>query len=509
MMTTRPPNVLLILSDQHRATALGCYGSTEVKTPHLDRLAAQSLRFDAAYTPCPVCVPGRYAIYTGRYAHTVERVRYPRPDPQRPGEWVESGGQQREPGLAALSLRERTLGHHFRDAGYATGFIGKLHPVAPHTYGFDYYVDFGHYADYLGPRQAVFARTMRAVDSGCGVPWIDVLHPHRHGPWEDVPAPDDVLDESQHQEAFVAREAIRFLRAYRDEPFCLVVSFLKPHAPWVAAEPYRSLYDPHQLRPFQDPPLPVADDARLPAPIRQLGGVFWQPHWSWPLPRPGEPGREAAARRWLAAYYACVTQMDAAAGAVLDTLDALGLAGRTLVIYTTDHGELAGEHGLYQKFCFYEGSARVPLLVRWPGATHGARATDAPVDLTCVVPTCLERCGLKTPDPHGPHRLEGRSLAPLLDGAAEQIEGWCAFSEMTYGPHPAWMVRQGDWKLTFYAGTGERTLFDLATDPGEVRNRAGEPACREVEERLWRRLLEWQPAEPAARGPIDGADQSC
>src|SRR5438093_11865317 len=121
-MTARPPHVLVILSDQHRASALGCYGNPDVVTPHLDRLAAQSFRFDAAYTPCPVCVPGRYAIYTGRYAHTLRRMRYPHPNPGGGG-WVEPGTGNTG-GLAALSLRERTLGHLFRDAGYVTGFIG-------------------------------------------------------------------------------------------------------------------------------------------------------------------------------------------------------------------------------------------------------------------------------------------------------------------------------------------------------------------------------------------------
>jgi arylsulfatase A-like enzyme len=131
-MTTRPPNVLLILSDQHRADALGCYGNPIVATPHLDRLAARSVRFDAAHTHSPVCVPGRYALYTGRYAHSLARVRYPAPDPAGTG-WLES-----EPGgLGAPSLREPTLGHRFRAAGSVAGFIGKLHPVAPHTYGFD------------------------------------------------------------------------------------------------------------------------------------------------------------------------------------------------------------------------------------------------------------------------------------------------------------------------------------------------------------------------------------
>ena len=371
------PNVLIFLSDQHSARALGCYGNPQVATPHLDLLAAGGTRFDAAYTACPVCVPGRYALYTGRYVHSLRTVSYPHPD--RPAEAPS--------GPAALSLRERTLAHHFREAGYVTAFVGKLHPVAPHTYGFDYYVDFGHYADFLGPRYETFARGMRAVDSGCGVPWIDTLHGQRGGPWSGAAltpgAPAVFADEADHQEGFVAREAVRFLRAARSEPdgtpFCLVVSFLKPHAPWAPAPSYAARYDPEALALPPEPALPAADDPALPAAVRQIGRRFWQPHETWPLPPPGDPARPAARRRWLAAYYACVTQMDAAAGVVLAELEALALTRNTLVVYTSDHGEMAGEHGLFQKFVLFDGSARVPLIVRcpWLPGAPGARGRRA------------------------------------------------------------------------------------------------------------------------------------
>jgi choline-sulfatase len=481
------------MSDQHRAAALGCYGNAQVQTPHLDRLAAQGVRFDAAYTPSPVCVPGRFAIMTGRYAHTVQTIAYPA---------SAAGGRGRPAtGLRALSVRERTLGHHFQAAGYVTGFIGKAHPVAPHTHGFDYYVDFGHYADYLGPRYATFASGMGAVDSGCGVPWIDLFQDGRGSPWRSAALapglPAVFEDEADHQEGFVAREAIRFLRAYRDEPFCLVVSFLKPHAPWVPAPCFRARYDPPELALPPEPAVPPGEDLQLPEPVRALGRRFWQPHETWPLPPPGHPDRPAAARRWLAAYYACVTQMDAAAGAVLAALDELGLADRTLVVYTTDHGEMAGEHGLYQKFTFYEGAARVPLLVRCPWAGTAGSTVAAPVDLAGLVPTGLDLCGLAPPDPDGPHRLEGASLAALLrepHRVTAPGKGF-AFSEITYADGPAYMLRAGRWKYVHYTGHGgERQLFDLAADPHERHSLAGTREAADVEEKLRERLLAWLPA---------------
>ncbi|MBI3972004.1 MAG: sulfatase-like hydrolase/transferase [Chloroflexi bacterium] len=490
MTAARPPNVLLLLSDQHTARALGCYDNGEVRTPHLDRLAAQGTRFDAAYTARPVCVSGRFTLYTGRYVHTLQTIRYP----------VAGAGGRPAAGLPALSVRERTLGHHFQAAGYVTGFVGKFHPVAPHTHGFDYYVDFGHYADYLGPRYETFTRGMRAVDSGCGVPWIDVFQEGRGSPWRDAPLspglPEVFDDEADHQEAFAAREAIRFLRAYRDEPFCLVVSFLKPHAPWAPAPRYRAQYDPDRLSLPPEPAVPPGEDAALPAPIRALGRRFWQPHETWPLPRPGHPDRPAAQRRWLAAYYACVTQMDAAAGAVLAALDELGMAERTLVMYTSDHGEMAGEHGLYQKFVHYEGAARVPLIVRCPWQEAAGTCSPAPVDLADLVPTALDLCAIPMPDPGGSRALEGASLAPLLREPARHTapgKGF-AFSEITQMGAPTYMARAGPWKYVHYTGGGERQFFDLAADPHEMQNPAGTSGGAAAESALRGRLLDWLPA---------------
>jgi len=434
-------------------------------------------------------------------------VRYPAYGPAgAPG----APGAPARSGPAALSLREPTLAHRFRDAGYVTGFVGKLHPVAPHTYGFDYYADFGHYADYLGPRQATFARGMRAVDSGCGVPWIDTLHATPGGPWADAPlpagAPAVFPDPADHQEGFAAREAVRFLRAYGDEPFCLVVSFLKPHAPWTPAPEFAARYDPRRLT---LPPGPGAapaaggghgggDASPLPRAIEAVSRRFWQPHETWPLPPPGDPERAAAARRWLAAYYACVTQMDAAAGEVLAALDDLGLRERTLVVYTSDHGEMGGAHGLYQKFVFFEGSVRVPLVVRCPWAGAPGTAAAAPVDHGDVVPTALDLCGLS---PAGARRPQGASLAPLLRRPAQATppgKGF-AFSEFTYPGGPAYMLRAGRWKYVHYTGTGERALFDVEHDPGETANlaaregAAGDTAT--IEAALRRRLLDWLPAQ--------------
>src|SRR6266542_1474164 len=342
---TRPLNVLWVMSDQHSSRALGCYGNPVVRTPRLDGLAAEGMLFERAYCSYPVCVPARFTMLTGRYAHHHGAVGNGTP----------------------LPLRERTAAHHFSYAGYATAFVGKMHPVDGQTHGFDYHVDFGHYYDYLGPKTEIFTRGMGADDSGSGSPWLTMYHRDRGvrdvSPWilpgdakrNETLEFGEVLAEEDHFESFVARETARFLRAYRDEPLFVVASFLKPHNPFAPPAEYAALYKP------EDMVVPSWSEEHLqhvPAQARQRVA-----------PGAGTAEGEAWARRFLAAYYGNVTHLDACVGRLLDGLEELGLADNTLVIYTTDHVEMLYEHGLRGKFNFFEPSARNPLIVRWPGVT--------------------------------------------------------------------------------------------------------------------------------------------
>jgi arylsulfatase A-like enzyme len=461
------------MSDQHAYRALGAYGSRDVRTPALDRLARTGVRFDRAYTPSPVCVPARFALLTGRYPHTTGCVGNDTP----------------------LPLRERTVAHWLRDRGYLTAFVGKLHPVAPHTGGFDYYVDFGHYYDFLGPRVERFARAMGARNSGCGVPWIDRLHRTGAGaagassPW-GAPPPGrptgDALPLEDHFDRFVAHEAIRFLHDHAEEPFVLVVSFLAPHAPF-APPPEFATYRPAELS------LPVTATARPPAsPAVSPGNL--DPHGGWFLPPPGDPRRDGEAREWLAAYYGNVSHLDAAAGRVLDALADLGLAEDTLVVYTSDHGELAYEHGLFGKGLFYEGSVRVPLIVRCPGVTRPGTATTDLTDLTDVLPTTLELTGLREAT-----GLDGHSLVPTLASAGGPATPGAAgrpfaFSEIGFPHRPRYMLRSERWKYNHYTDPPACELFDLQDDPQETRNLADDPRAAAARARLSARLLEWLPA---------------
>jgi len=469
MSDRRPLNVLWLMSDQHSARALGCYGNRTVQTPHLDALAAGGMRFDRAYSAYPVCVPARFTMLTGRYPHHTGCTS----------------------NVTPLPLRERTVAHHFGQAGYATAFLGKLHPVDGQTHGFDYYMDFGHYYDYLGPKTAAFTAGMGAEDSGCGSPWITIFRQpgELRSPWVDPASPPhndtlavrDLLPEEDHFESFVARETIRFLETYRDEPLFVVASFLKPHNPFAPPAEFAARYR------AEDMPLPprTGDGAALPAQIR-----------SRTAPHAGTPAGDDWARRFLAAYYGNVSHMDACAGRILDALERLGLAENTLVLYTTDHGEMAYEHGLRGKFNFFEGSARIPLLARLPGRVPAGSASDALVDQADFVPTLLDVCGL--PAARASRPVDGASFAPALADPGHPGKAF-AFGEFSLNtPRPFYMRRGPRWKYVLYTGGAPaEALYDMVDDPGETRNLAADPANGPVREAERAALLAYLRAQGA------------
>ena len=378
-----------------------------------------------------------------------------------------------------LPLRERTAAHHFAQAGYATAFLGKLHPVDGQTHGFDYYMDFGHYYDYLGPKTAVFTAGMGAEDSGCGSPWITIFREgggHR-SPWvaPDAPRHNDtlavhqLLDEPDHFESFVARETVRFLETYRDEPFFVVASFLKPHNPFAPPAEYAALYRPEEMplpaRPLRGArPGASGPDGHLPP---QLQGHR--------APGAGTAEGEAWARRFLAAYYGNVTHMDACAGRILEALEALGLAQNTLVLYTTDHGEMGYEHGLRGKFNFFEALGPPAPPGPPPGVIPaGARPTPWSTRRTSCPP-----CWSSAPCPRATRSrpLDGTSFAPALGDPARPGKG-VAFGEFALGSGRPFYMRRGErWKYVLYTAGGE-ALYDPGADPYELTEPGPRPRLR-------------------------------
>jgi len=458
----RPLNILWITSDQHSSHALGCYGNHVVQTPNLDRLAAEGLCFDQHFCSYPVCVPARFTMITGLYPHHHGAVNNNTP----------------------LPLRTRTVAHHFGQAGYVTAWIGKMHPVDGQTHGFDYYMDMGAYFDYLGPKTRIFTYGMGAEDSGCGSPWITCFRQPSEGrsAWvpPELPRHNDTLDvrellpEEDHFESFVARETIRVLETYRNEPFFIVASFLKPHNPFAPPAEYATMYRP------EDMPLPEWSSEQLAQLPPQARAHCY--------PGVGTPAGDAWLRRFIAAYYGNVSHMDACAGRILDALDRLDLDQNTLVVYTTDHGEMLGEHGLRGKFCFFDGSARLPLIARLPGHIPAGRRANALVDQADFVPTFLDLAGI-APAPRS-QAFDGQSFAPVLAEPNRPGKPF-VFGEYGLPRRPFYMRRDERWKYVYYTdasterdGVGaQRTaeeLYDAANDREERINLAGDPAYADI-----------------------------
>jgi choline-sulfatase len=459
----RPRNVLLLMADQHRRDCLGIAANPLARTPNLDSLARSGLRFGSAYCANPVCTPSRASILTGLYTHNHQTWSNATPWP----------------------YEHKTAAHYFGRAGYMTALIGKMHFVDAQTHGFDYRLDFNDWFQSLGPKTKLYADELARANSGSGLPQIDDLWRDGGDPWKGSRTPDgrqgsvavggaSRMAEEDHFESFVARETVRFLRQHgRQQPFFAISSCLKPHDPFLPAARFAALFRPEDIQ--LPPTWGKVDLSRVPREVRNAI------ERDAPTPELSDP---ANARRRIAMYYANLAQMDDAMGKVLGALRELDLERDTIVVYTSDHGEMLGEHGLWNKFQFYEGSCGVPLIVRAPGVTAEEARCPAPVSLVDLLPTLAELAGVPVP------KLDGASLAPQLRNPGEAT-GRPVFSEYNLRtPRAKYMIRRGDLKYTFWVNDMPE-LYDLRTDPQEMRNLALEPAYRSQADALRNELFAW------------------
>ncbi|MDE3195698.1 MAG: sulfatase-like hydrolase/transferase [Acidobacteriota bacterium] len=469
----RPKNVLIVMSDQHKKDCLGAAGNPVVRTPNLDALARTSVRFSNAYCTDPVCTPSRASILTGLYPHNHRTWSNTVPWP----------------------IGNKTIAHYFGAAGYTTGLIGKMHFVDAQTHGFDYHLDFNDWFQFLGPKTRLYADELSAANSGSGLPQIDDLWRDEGDPWKGVRERDgregpvavggvSKIPEADHFESFVARESVRFLRRFSREtqPFLLIASFLKPHDPFMPAARFAGMFRPEDMR------LPdtwgKVDLATVPEEVRKS--------IQYNSPTPELRDREQALRR-IALYYANLAQMDDSAGVVLKALRDLGLEEDTIVIYTADHGEMLGEHGLWQKFEFYESSCGVPLMVRIPGVSPGV--CGKPLSQAGLLPTIGELAGVPIAS-----SIDGRSFAAQVREPAHwQPEP--VFAEYALSsPRAKYMMRGGDYKYTFWTHDMPE-LYDLRRDPGEMSNLAIRPEYKGRVDEMKAKLFEWhRPPEIDLKG---------
>ena len=436
-----PKNLLFIISDQHNRDLLGCYGHPQVQTPNLDALADQGVRFDSAYTNCPICVPARASLATGQYVHRI-------------GYWDNAFPYEgRVPGW----------GHRLIEAGHDVDSIGKLHYRSAD--------DADGFVNHIIPLNVV-----DGVGDVMGAIRDDA--PLRHGARDGVSGAGFGNSTYLDYDRRVSEQAQQWLRnrsqrqadADPDKPWVLFVSFVCPHPPYVAPTEYADLYPLDQI------PLPVqsAIDQRPMHPaletFRRVMG--WQ-----------QPYTDLEMRRMIAAYMGCCTHLDQQIGHVLDTLQELGLRDETRIVYTSDHGESMGRHGLWGKFTMYEDSAAVPLILAGPDVPQGETTAD-PVSLVDCYQTILDCVGL--PSTAAESELPGRSLWPIAQG---QALGRCVLSEYhaVGSETAAYMLRSGDWKYVHYVGLPPQ-LFHLGDDPQETCDLAHKPECQQRLQELEREL---------------------
>ena len=420
-----PLNVLFLFPDQMRAQAMGCMGNPDVRTPNLDRLASEGVLFRNHFANSPVCCPARAIILTGKYAHVN--------------------------GMVANDLRlresETSVAEVFASSGYRTGFVGKWHldggprqpgwiPPGPRRQGFEFWAA------------------------------NEVSHAHFNTHYfRDEPTPIPI---TKFESEAWTDIGIEFLRQTKQDsrPFFLTIQMGPPHDPYLAPPEYMAQYDPEEiaLRPNFD-----GDTSD-----RELE----------PNPYVKTPGRKE-----IAAYYAMVTAVDDQVGRILAELDELGLRENTVVIVSSDHGDMLGSHGATLKRKPWEESIRVPGIVRHPRAS-GGRETEALFSHVDIAPTLLSLCGIPVP-----REMQGADMSSSVLGDPGP-EPEAAYFQI-FGPFLAGGVERG-WRgirtnRHMYARTqeGPWVLYDLEDDPYELRNLAEDPEAKPLLEEMDSLLAAW------------------
>ncbi|RKN61271.1 arylsulfatase [Paenibacillus ginsengarvi] len=442
----KKPNLLLITVDQMRWDCLSALGHPIVETPNLDALVTKGVTFENAYSATPTCIPARAAIMTGLSQRSHGRVGY----------------------------RDRvrwnyphTIAGELAKAGYHTQCVGKMHVYpARNLCGFhnvvlhDGYLHhnrrmddisagehFDHVDDYLNWARRTAGASFDLIDNGLDCNASTVARP-----WSQP--------EHLHPTNWCVSESIDFLRRRDpDKPFFLWTSFVRPHSPLDPPKPYLDMYS--ELN-FPEPPVGDWVDEEAAAqgglePTTSFGHV---------------PKRRLNQAR--AAYYALISHIDDQIGRLLIALQEYGVLNDTLIVFTSDHGELMGDHHYFRKALPYEGSAKVPFIAFDPGGRFGFRRgsrVERVIELRDIMPTLLDAAGAPIPE-----TVEGESLLPLCKGESPE---WRAYvhGEHAYGKLSHHFATDGREKYIWFSQTGEEQFFDLGSDPGERFNRIADPAC--------------------------------
>lgn len=455
------PNILMLFSDEHNARMSGFMGDEIVQTPNLDRLAAEGVVFDNAYCNSPLCSPSRQSFMAGLHCHEIDM-------------WNNT---------AAMPEDTVTWAHMLSAAGYETSLVGKMHFNSyQKMYGFDRRPvlegnDAGESFYSWGLRTSHDWRDPLPYISDGGRGMSGGLT--KAGP--DTPERRNIFRKDME----VAEGTLNLLKEkaadQAGQPWAICCGFVLPHPPWKARADILQRY-----RGKGDLPANVQGAGRDTCDryIQQYTGKLMD------LP-------EHVIRNAREVYWGLITEFDEHCGKILDALEQLGLAENTVVFYFSDHGEMAGEHGLWGKVTLLEASIRIPLAARWKGHFRQGARVDDPVSLVDLFPTFLDIAGIALPEPL---YTNGHSLTPLLTGEGEFEGGevFCEFEGEGWN-HPRACIRVGRYKYV-YNHTADERLYDLQADPYEMDDLSARPEHAETRAQLREKLLsQWDPERVEGR----------
>jgi arylsulfatase A-like enzyme len=466
------PNILWICTDQQRFDTIGALGNPHVKTPVVDGLVEAGTSFTHTYCQSPICTPSRAAFLTGMYPSAVHCNRN---------------------GNAWFPDHYPLVTKLLADAGYRCGLVGKLHLAGAYKRveprvddGYSYFKyshaprddwESGHdYADWVSDKGHVLKELTQSLDG--------------------VPA-------ELHQTTWAAERSIEFIEASKGKPWLLSVNIYDPHPPFNPPKTYREMFDPAAMPGpyFRESdleqqrllaPVDFQSKGRPPEALDIANPIVPKTLLPGGIEEGGESGGARDARTLQAAYYAMIKLIDDQVGRILEALECTGQRDDTIVIFTSDHGETLGDHGLIQKGCrFYEGLVRVPLIWVWPGRVPAGVRSDALVELMDIAPTLLDYAGLPIPA-----HMQARSLKPLLEGAiapaAHRDHVRSEYYDALDQPAGslATMYRDRRYKITNYHQHDFGELYDLEADPWEFANLWDSPAHRELRAELTRKSFD-------------------
>lgn len=444
------PNFVVFITDQQRRDTIGAYGSPICRTPTIDWIAANGMRFDRAYTPTGLCSPVRSSLMSGVYPHK-HRV---------------FDNVSLHPISHSLSSKDDKLAHGLKASGYRLGFVGKWHvseTETPLDFGFEDYHSLG---DYMTWRKSL------------GIPTPDTYWAYRTQSCERDPCGVETS-----RPAWICNRAIELIDKYAGdgaEPFFIRLDFHGPHYPNVVPEPFYSMYPPESI-----PPWPNADDSLddKPAVQRIKKRHYGTDKMSWADWQP-----------FVSAYFGEVSLIDSQAGRVIEHLKQKGLLENTVIVWSTDHGDTIGAHGICNKdYTMYDEIYRVPLIVRWPGVTRpGSVSKNFVHHFMDLCATFLDIAGQPMPS-----TMQGRSLVPILRGdpiGEWPTEAYCEFHGSHMGMYSMRLLADERFSYIYHTNDIDE-FYDHETDPHEMRNLAEAPGPhQQVLSDMKRRMVSWMEA---------------